>query len=91
MPPQVHVFRCFSANCYNIFDAAAPFGGYKQSGHGRELGQYGLDLYTEVKCVSLLVFFVHSHLYPALPKCLNLTIWLSCEYKVYILSSSMKF
>ncbi|KHJ42273.1 aldehyde dehydrogenase family protein [Trichuris suis] len=39
-------------NCYNVFDAAAPFGGYKMSGFGRELGQYGLDSYTEVKSVS---------------------------------------
>ncbi|CDW53358.1 Aldehyde dehydrogenase, mitochondrial [Trichuris trichiura] len=39
-------------NCYNVFDATAPFGGYKMSGFGRELGQYGLDSYTEVKSVS---------------------------------------
>ncbi len=38
-------------NCYNVFDAASPFGGYKDSGHGRELGEYALDLYTEVKSV----------------------------------------
>ena len=35
-----------------MFDAAAPFGGYKMSGNGRELGEYGLDNYTEVKTVS---------------------------------------
>ena len=29
-------------NCYDVFDAAAPFGGYKMSGNGRELGEYGL-------------------------------------------------
>lgn len=39
-------------NCYDVFDAAAPFGGYKMSGIGRELGEYGLHLYTEVKTVS---------------------------------------
>merc|ERR1719210_1713144 len=38
-------------NCYDKFDAAAPFGGFKQSGIGRELGEYGLQNYTEVKCV----------------------------------------
>lgn len=38
-------------NCYNTFDAASPFGGYKQSGLGREMGSYALDNYTEVKSV----------------------------------------
>lgn len=42
-------------NCYGVFDAALPFGGYKQSGWGREMGHEVLDLYTEVKsvCVQL--------------------------------------
>jgi phenylacetaldehyde dehydrogenase len=38
-------------NCYNIFDAALPFGGYKQSGWGREMGHAALELYTETKSV----------------------------------------
>ncbi len=38
-------------NCYNIFDAALPFGGYKQSGWGREMGKEAIDLYTETKAV----------------------------------------
>jgi len=38
-------------NCYDVFDAAAPFGGFKMSGIGRELGEYALDHYTEVKTV----------------------------------------
>jgi acyl-CoA reductase-like NAD-dependent aldehyde dehydrogenase len=38
-------------NCYNVFDVMAPFGGYKQSGYGRELGRHALDLYTQVKSV----------------------------------------
>ncbi len=38
-------------NCYNIFDAALPFGGYKQSGWGREMGHEVLEQYTEVKSV----------------------------------------
>jgi phenylacetaldehyde dehydrogenase len=38
-------------NCYNVFDAALPFGGYKQSGWGREMGHQVLESYTEVKAV----------------------------------------
>jgi len=38
-------------NCHNIFDAAAPFGGYKQSGYGREMGKHALEMYTQVKNV----------------------------------------
>jgi aldehyde dehydrogenase (NAD+) len=38
-------------NCYNVLDTRAPFGGYKQSGIGRELGEYGLQQYTQVKSV----------------------------------------
>jgi phenylacetaldehyde dehydrogenase len=38
-------------NCYNVFDAALPFGGYKQSGWGREMGEEVLELYTETKAV----------------------------------------
>jgi phenylacetaldehyde dehydrogenase len=38
-------------NCYNIFDAGLPFGGYKQSGWGREMGKDVLNLYTQTKSV----------------------------------------
>ena len=38
-------------NCYNVFDPALPFGGFKQSGWGREMGHEVLNLYTEVKSV----------------------------------------
>jgi acyl-CoA reductase-like NAD-dependent aldehyde dehydrogenase len=38
-------------NTYNQFDAAAPFGGYKQSGYGREMGHAVLDAYTQMKTV----------------------------------------
>jgi phenylacetaldehyde dehydrogenase len=40
-------------NCYNVFDAALPFGGYKQSGWGREMGHEVLENYTEVKAVTV--------------------------------------
>ncbi len=40
-------------NCYNVFDAALPFGGYKQSGWGREMGHEVLEQYTEVKAVCM--------------------------------------
>ncbi|KAK7806469.1 hypothetical protein U0070_018006 [Myodes glareolus] len=48
-------------NCYDVFGAQSPFGGYKMSGSGRELGEYGLQAYTEVKTVS-----VCGHLRPGL-------------------------
>jgi len=38
-------------NCYNSFDPAAPFGGYKYSGQGRECGRDGLNNYLETKTV----------------------------------------
>ncbi|KAK9807805.1 hypothetical protein WJX72_009910 [[Myrmecia] bisecta] len=38
-------------NCYDVFDAAVPFGGYKQSGIGREHGRECIDHYTQTKAV----------------------------------------
>ena len=51
-----HVARKLQAgtvwiNTYNVYDTAAPFGGYKQSGFGRELGVHALEHYTQVKSV----------------------------------------
>jgi aldehyde dehydrogenase (NAD+) len=40
-------------NCYDVFDTAAPFGGFKKSGLGRELGEKGLEAYTENKTVTM--------------------------------------
>ena len=40
-------------NCYDVFDAAAPFGGFKMSGIGRELGIRGMDAYLETKTVTM--------------------------------------
>jgi phenylacetaldehyde dehydrogenase len=40
-------------NCHNVFDASLPFGGYKQSGWGREMGEEVLHNYTEVKAVTV--------------------------------------
>ena len=40
-------------NCYDVLEAQAPFGGFKESGNGRELGEYGLQQYSEVKTVTI--------------------------------------
>ncbi len=40
-------------NCHNVFDAALPFGGYKQSGWGREMGEEVLNNYLETKAVTM--------------------------------------
>jgi len=42
-------------NCYNVFDAALPFGGYKESGWGREMGAEALENYTETKAVCIQI------------------------------------
>ncbi|MEW4452387.1 aldehyde dehydrogenase family protein [Bremerella sp. JC817] len=42
-------------NCYNVFDASLPFGGYKQSGWGREMGYEAISLYTQTKAVTLQI------------------------------------
>jgi acyl-CoA reductase-like NAD-dependent aldehyde dehydrogenase len=40
-------------NTYNLFDPALPFGGYKQSGWGRESGSAALEQYTQLKAVAI--------------------------------------
>jgi acyl-CoA reductase-like NAD-dependent aldehyde dehydrogenase len=42
-------------NCYGIIDPISPFGGYKESGFGRELGRHSIDLYTQIKSVYIKV------------------------------------
>eukprot|EP00069_Balaena_mysticetus_P010585 bmy_20774T0 len=42
-------------NCYSVVSAQCPFGGFKMSGNGRELGEYGLHEYTEVKTVTIKI------------------------------------
>jgi phenylacetaldehyde dehydrogenase len=39
-------------NCHNVFDASLPFGGYKQSGWGHEMGEEVFHNYTEIKAVT---------------------------------------
>lgn len=53
--PLAHALEAGSVwvNCYEIVSNQAPFGGFKQSGYGRELGEYGLHEYTEVKNVTI--------------------------------------
>ena len=41
-------------NCHNVVEPAMPFGGYKQSGIGREMGQEVIEAYTELKSVCML-------------------------------------
>jgi len=43
-------------NCYDLFDDAVPFGGYKRSGMGRDKGMYALEHYTEIKCVATPIY-----------------------------------
>ena len=42
-------------NCHNVFDASLPFGGYKQSGWGREMGHEVLNAYTQTKSVVVML------------------------------------
>lgn len=42
-------------NCYNVFGSQMPFGGFKDSGFGREMSEYGLQQYTEVKNIVVKV------------------------------------
>jgi aldehyde dehydrogenase (NAD+) len=42
-------------NCYDVFCAQTPFGGFKESGIGRELGEYALENYTEVKSITIKI------------------------------------
>lgn len=46
-----NMIQTYRVNCYNVFGVQAPFGGFKMSGHGREMAEYGLQPYTEVKTV----------------------------------------
>jgi phenylacetaldehyde dehydrogenase len=42
-------------NCHNLVDANMPFGGYKQSGIGREHGRVAVEMYTEMKSVCIMI------------------------------------
>jgi aldehyde dehydrogenase (NAD+) len=43
----------YRINVYNKLNPQVPFGGFKQSGIGRELGEYALDNYTQVKSIQV--------------------------------------
>jgi len=49
---KIQAGTCF-VNCYNKTDVAAPFGGVKQSGFGKDLGEEALKEYTKVKCITV--------------------------------------
>ncbi|KAJ7383402.1 Retinal dehydrogenase 1 [Desmophyllum pertusum] len=40
-------------NCYDAITSQAPFGGFKMSGTGREMGEYGLQQYSEIKSITI--------------------------------------
>lgn len=46
---------CLWINSWGVFNGQLPFGGYKDSGFGREMGEYGLHQYTELKTVVLKI------------------------------------
>jgi len=53
-PPSSHSLLCvLTLCCAIVYDSAKPFGGFKQSGLGRELGSEGLDNYLETKTVTV--------------------------------------
>ena len=75
---QINYFCLFyisRLNCYDVFAAQAPFGGFKMSGIGRENGQYALNGYTEPKTVSVFdkskgvfVVVVYLNVWPNMSK-----------------------
>ena len=52
------MYAVCSVNCYDVFDPAAPFGGFKMSGQGRELGEFGLEQYSEKKTVNDITYIM---------------------------------
>ncbi|KAG5264149.1 hypothetical protein AALO_G00272690 [Alosa alosa] len=52
-PPTTCAAKEGRINCYNALSCQCPFGGFKMSGNGRELGEYGLKEYSEVKTITM--------------------------------------
>ena len=62
--------QIFRINCYNAFAMSAPFGGYKESGSGRELGEYGLEAYVSpLLLVDLNIMYLLMLIYGILAPC----------------------
>ena len=68
-------------NCYGSIDPISPFGGYKQSGFGRELGKDSIELYTQIK--SVYVKLLVSDHFGGVPRKITLLLFMRCSAPCY--------